>query len=71
MLAHVRMRAAAVARQAMLPIHRWPSFAAVAALALLIDACTRYRQCHWQAPIRPIRAPACRRSPIVRRSDLM
>jgi len=40
MLAHVRMRAAAVARQAMLPIHRWPSFAAVAALALLIDACT-------------------------------
>ena len=40
MLVHARMRAAAVARPAPLPTHRWISLAAVAALALLIEACT-------------------------------
>ena len=40
MLVHARMRAAAVARPAPLPKHRWISLAAVAALALLIEACT-------------------------------
>jgi hypothetical protein len=40
MPAHARMRAAAVGRQATLPIYRWTSLAAVAALASLIEACT-------------------------------
>jgi hypothetical protein len=40
MLAHARMRAAAVARQATSPKYRCTSLAAVAALALLIEACT-------------------------------
>jgi hypothetical protein len=41
MLAHARTRAAAVGRQATLPIYRWTSLlAVVAALALLIEACT-------------------------------
>jgi hypothetical protein len=40
MPAHARMRAAAVGRHATLPIYRWSCFAAVAALASLVEACT-------------------------------
>ena len=40
MLAHARMRAGAVARPAPSPTYRWTSLAAVAVLALLIEACT-------------------------------
>ena len=40
MLAHARTRAAAVARQTTLPKDRWARLAAVAALVLLIAACT-------------------------------
>jgi hypothetical protein len=40
MLAHARTRAAVVARQTTLPKYRWARRAAVAALVLLIEACT-------------------------------
>jgi hypothetical protein len=40
MPAHARMRAAAVGRQATLPIYRWTGLAAGLALASLIEACT-------------------------------
>ena len=40
MLAHASARAAAVARQTNLPKDRWARLAAVAALVLLIAACT-------------------------------
>jgi hypothetical protein len=40
MPAHACMRAAAVGRQATLPIYRWTGLAAGVALASLIEACT-------------------------------
>ena len=67
MPAHARMRAAAVGRQATLPIYRWTCFAAVAALASLIEACT-------PIPPVPLAGPDPRPlppSPIVRPSDPM
>jgi hypothetical protein len=40
MPAHARMRAAAIARPMVSPTYRWTGLAAVAALSLLIEACT-------------------------------
>jgi hypothetical protein len=50
MLAHARARAAAVARQKALPTFRWINLAAIAALALVIAACT-------PVPLAPLAGP--------------